>query len=171
MTFGDNFVNIIGLHRNASFRHPLRRRNQRRLLPRQQNLWSFHTHGKSNGIDTVWIHSSKIPTEKRYECEQSSTPQKPNECGKNSCKKCRQNCNAAPKQMWSVWFNTKKNVLSHSNVATLASTALPRWHGVKPSRVGQDGPTHPPLKQNGHHCDNYYDVRYLNNCFSKPVLK
>ena len=43
--------------------------------------------------------------------------------------------------------------------------------GVKPSRVGQDGPTHPPLKQNGHHCDNYYDVRYLNNCFSKPVLK
>ena len=32
---------------------------------------------------------------------------------------------------------------------------------VKPSRVGKDGPTHPPLKQNGHHCDNLIsDVRH-----------
>ena len=39
-----------------------------------------------------------------------------------------------------------------------------RWGcggGVKPSRVGKDGPTHPPLKQNGHHCDNLIsDVRH-----------
>ena len=49
-----------------------------------------------------------------------------------------------------------------------------RWGcggGVKPSRVGQDGPTHPPLKQNGHHCDIHYRREILKQLFLQTCVE